>query len=557
MYPLSLKLLILKNSILNELKYSKLKLFTVLTISLFLLSGEFYLFLYLFSFLGNIQGIGIVVIEKLFSLFFMAIFFLLVFSNIIVSYSTIFNSPELPILFSYPLRYLDIFDIKFMESIFLSSWAFFFIMLPFISAFGIYKNLALPFYFIGIAYLIPFIIIAGILGNLITVCIGRIFNKRYFKILLILLAITLIPMLIMYAKRTFIFYGMGDGSLTFTLNSLMPHFRFSQLPMLPSYWVSNGILSFSWNKYNDSLFFFLFILSNCLLGIIILRYLAKKTYYNTWENIRSFHINLGKNIQTKFTVFIDLIVDKFHAPKSAFISKDLKLFIRDPVQWSQGLMFFGLLAIYFGNLKNLSYNLVAGYWKNAIVFLNTMATSLTLASLCVRFIFPQISLEGNKAWLLKLAPVSFKKILLGKFWGAFIPAVFIMEGLIFLSNYMLEVEKVIFYFSSAITLMICFGLVGLSCGLGALFPNFKQNNPIAIVSGIGGTLNFVFSLIYLGLIIWILAPFLYTYIVSQNMVSPHMILKLYMLSGIIFILSCITGIIPMYIGIRNLERIEF
>lgn len=577
---LKLKLLMLKNSVFHKTEYSKLKLFTVLTFTILLLWGEFFLFYHLFSLLGGIQGVGIIIIEKLFFLFFMAIFFLLVFSNIIVSYSTIFNSKEIPILMTYPLKYIDMFDIKFIESILLSSWAFFFITLPFIFAFGIYKNLTLSFYLASIIYLIPFITISGVLGSFVTLGLGKLFNKWWFKILLILVVVGLIPLLIIYAKKSFNITGIETENVAFTLGNLMPHFKISQFPLLPSYWLSNGLLFLSSGKYNNSMLFFLFALSNCLLGFLILRFLAKKSYYDSWESIRStqapiykpgFNIFFKKvgDVQLKAKRGFDFVVNKFTPfnsnriligftpSKKAFINKDIKLFLRDPVQWSQGLMFFGLLAVYFGNLENLSYNLATGYWKNAIVFLNMMATSLTLASLGVRFIFPQLSLEGNKAWLLKLAPVSFKKILLGKFWFSFILAVFITEGLIFLSNYMLEVQDIIFYFTSVIMVMICFGLVGLSCGLGAVFPNFKQNNPAIIVSGIGGTLNFIFSLIYLGLIVWILAPFLYNYIINQNVELAGMLFRLSILTGLIFILSCITGLIPMYVGIRRLERMEF
>jgi len=552
-----IKLLMLKNSVFRETEHSKLKLYTVLCFTVTLLLGEFFLFFYLFSFLGNIQGIGMVIIEKLFYLFFMAIFFLLIFSNIIVSYSTIFNSNEISIFLSYPVKYIDIFDIKFLESVFFSSWAFVFIIFPFITAFGIYKSLPASFYLISIIYIIPFILISGVLGNFITICFGKLFIKRWFKILLIFLFIIVIPALIIYGKKNLSISRFESEDIAFMLSNLIPHFKISQFLFLPSYWLSKSLLSFSWQAYNDSFFYFAFALSNSFLAILILRYLAQRVYYDTWESIKSTQTIIRKNIQAKFSKIIDLVLNKIVPKNNAFINKDIKLFMREPTQWGQGLMFFGLLAVYFGNLENLSYNLAAGYWKNAIVFLNMMATSLTLASLCVRFVFPQLSLEGNKAWLLKLAPVSFKKILLGKFWVSFLVAIIITESLIFLSNYMLEVEKIIFILSSGIIFMICFALVGLSCGLGAIFPNFKQDNPAVIVSGLGGTLNFIFSLIYLGLVIWILAPYVYAYIIDQDMVLSNIFVKFSILGGSVFILSCLTGILPIYLGIRSLERMEF
>jgi ABC-2 type transport system permease protein len=51
-------------------------------------------------------------------------------------------------------------------------------------------------------------------------------------------------------------------------------------------------------------------------------------------------------------------------------------------------------------------------------------------------------------------------------------------------------------FALAIALMSA-ALSGLAVGLGALFPNFKEDNPSKIVSGFGGTLCLVVSFLYI------------------------------------------------------------
>jgi len=42
-----------------------------------------------------------------------------------------------------------------------------------------------------------------------------------------------------------------------------------------------------------------------------------------------------------------------------------------------------------------------------------------------------------------------------------------------------------------------FTLTGMAVGLGALYPNFKEDNPSKIVSGFGGTLCLVLSFVYI------------------------------------------------------------
>ena len=42
-------------------------------------------------------------------------------------------------------------------------------------------------------------------------------------------------------------------------------------------------------------------------------------------------------------------------PVRLLIVKDLRLFRRDPLQWSQFLIFLGLLALYFFNIRRFTY----------------------------------------------------------------------------------------------------------------------------------------------------------------------------------------------------------
>ena len=52
------------------------------------------------------------------------------------------------------------------------------------------------------------------------------------------------------------------------------------------------------------------------------------------------------------------------------------------------------------------------------------------------------------------------------------------------------------YYILAVSIMT-FTLNGLAVGLGALYPNFKEDNPGKIVSGFGGTFCLVLSFLYI------------------------------------------------------------
>src|SRR5205823_6479499 len=120
------------------------------------------------------------------------------------------------------------------------------------------------------------------------------------------------------------------------------------------------------------------------------------------------------------------IVDAFFAPLmgrypqlAILVVKDVKTFLRDGTQWTQVLIFFGILALYIGNLRNFSYPLDQPFYQNLISFLNLGATCMTLATLTSRFIFPLISLEGRRFWVLGLVPLDRRQIMMSKFYFAF------------------------------------------------------------------------------------------------------------------------------------------
>ncbi len=95
--------------------------------------------------------------------------------------------------------------------------------------------------------------------------------------------------------------------------------------------------------------------------------------------------------------------------------KDLRLFRRDPLQWSQFLIFLGLLMLYFLNIRRFTYDVSSIAWVNMVSFLNLAVVGLLLSTFTTRFIYPMISLEGRRFWILGLLGVRRETILWSKF----------------------------------------------------------------------------------------------------------------------------------------------
>ncbi|MFH1202501.1 MAG: hypothetical protein V1674_06400 [Candidatus Omnitrophota bacterium] len=529
----------------------------VIFISLFIcafLIGAFLAFYEGFRFLNSLENIGLIIIERLFYLFFMGLFFMLIFSNIIVSYSTIYRADDLRLLFCLPLKSPAIFCIKFFESVVLSSWAFLFILLPFLVAYGIFRKVEFVFYLVATAVFLPFLVLSASIGAMISLLVVRFFNKIKKKLLVFLLMIIAAVIGAFYLR-----YRISQqyfSTTTFIINQLIPNFEFAQNPILPNFWLVESIVSVTRGDFSKTTFFALLLLSNCLFFFMLSLYLAKKIYYLGW-------INLDSPQRTKTFPLASSILEKMRPifaflrqEDRALVIKDLKMFWRDPLQRTQFLIFFGLLAIYFGNLGNLSYHLLPIEWKNAVSFLNLFATTLVLASLSVRFVFPQLSLEARTFWILGLTPVSFKKLIWEKFWLSLIISLCITEFLVILSNVMLKASLWMSLFSMAVVFVVSFGLMGLACGLGALWPNFREDNPAVIVSGFGGTMNLILALAYLGFVLSLLAIPLHLFV--NKYINFNNLKFILSISGIIILItSLITCFLPLWLGARNLKRAEF
>jgi len=199
-------------------------------------------------------------------------------------------------------------------------------------------------------------------------------------------------------------------------------------------------------------------------------------------------------------------------------------------------------------------NVYQPFWKNLITFFNMGATSLILATLTTRFVYPSFSLEGRTFWVLGLTPIRRSAIFRIKFWSSFIAAVVVTVPLMLLSNHILEVSGLMTLITCGAIVLMAGVLVSLATGLGTIFPQFTEDNPARIASGFGGTLNLILSLIYISLMVGALA--LACHPGEMGTAAGH---SLTPVLAVVFVLllSILGSYLPFKLGIRALEKCEF
>jgi ABC-2 type transport system permease protein len=251
-------------------------------------------------------------------------------------------------------------------------------------------------------------------------------------------------------------------------------------------------------------------------------------------------------------------------PLRLLLVKDLRLFRRDISQWSQFLIFFGLLGLYFLNLRSFVYNNV---YASMIGFLNLAVVGLILSTFTTRFVYPMISLEGRRFWILGLLPVHRDQIVWSKFLFSFVGGVIPCSALVLLSDWMLGLRTPLLLVHEFCCVILCLGLSGIAVGLGARMPELRESSPAKISSGFGGTLCLVISSLFIMLVVIIAALpthlFLLTHALGPTAAASQGLLTwaagaggMAVSLGLVALLGLAATAMPLSMGLRAFRQLE-
>ncbi len=544
---LFLKSALFKNGIRRLFQKSRLEFFTLLVFFAGTAAGLYLFFSWSLHFFQSQEPFGAILIDETLHLFTLALMSMLFVSSAVSAYASLFRSREVSFLAVQPLPWNRIFFMKLGEVIWLSSWSLLWVALPFVMAYGQTKHAAAWFPLLCFAYFTPFIFFAGTLGTLTTVLLMGLLPNRKRRRIALGLALFAGVALLAHMQPEII---KEQGSLAGVLSGYLPHVAMAKNAFLPSSWVAHGIIEAAQVRnlrtlpFSEAYFYFQLLLSNALFLLIPAAWAGRHLYPVIFFRVQDH--GEGEKLRRAsgspaFEKFIDNIPG-VSRPALALFEKDVKTFVRDPSEWSQMAIFFGLLVLYFANLRNLEFHILKDMWKNLVFVLNTLGTYIVLSSFSMRFVFPMLSLEGNRFWLISLSPLRFSEILMEKLVLGVLLSGILTLPLIVLSGVMLEMPGERIALTAGLGFFVCIALTGLSVGFGALFPNFKSTHPSEIISGAGGSLLLTAHLSYLALIGFFLA-------FSQE---PRMLTFVLAALG-----SLITGFVPIQAGIHQLKKRDF
>jgi ABC-2 type transport system permease protein len=554
-----LRLQLLRNGLRVSLQSGRVRLFTMLATSAIVAAFTFAVSLYLFNQLAinNVPFKGAIV-EALFDLLFFTLGTMLIFSTGIILYASLFTSPESRFLLCSPARADHIFATKFQAAVAFSSWGFVILGVPIFVGYGLVSGVPWYFYALLPLFLLGYVLLPGSVsaaGCLLLVRYMPRNRKQFFALVGVVVA----------AGAGFWLYRIGMSfrqSLVTSgreVDDLIGQFDLMRSGLAPSHWMTRGVMAAARGDFEGAMLPLALVWSNGLVTFLLAAWTAKRVYRTANDRLSAF----GRAKKVYGTSPLDRVMEAlvFYLDKRTrvLVVKDFRTFRRDPTQWVV-LTIFGLLMLIGASNFRQYYGGGFGVMdRYAISLMNLSGTAILLCAGLSRFVFPLISLEGRKFWILGLTPVSRDQILRGKFAFAATGSLLVAEGLILISDVLLGLPLEGLILHAAAVAIIAVGLSAINVGLGAYLPNFGETDPSKIVVGFGGTVNMVVGLSFLVAVIGVMVVPFHVAQLAKTATRGAAVLNQWMYVGVPVgvILGVLAVVLPLRAGARSLRGMEF
>ena len=558
---LRLRWLIASSTLREMLRTSRLRLSLVILLSALFWGSLFGLFHEAFTFVDSLHA---EVISLLFNAFFSSLMVMLVFSTGILLYSGLYTTPEARLLLTLPVRSETIFAHKFQEAFWFSSWGFILLGSPMLTAYGIVRHAPWPFFALLLPFMVAFVAIPATLGGILCMAMVAWMPRLRLHALSIAFGAALLAMigLAWMALAT----PRADTMSAAWFEQVFSRLSITEQRMLPSWWLSSGLIEAAARAKDGSvarhqaeaLRYLAVLISNALMLQLVGRQVAARLHRLGASQLVSEIPTRRKRRMSWFDEFLSRAGTARGRPLRLLIVKDLRIFRRDISQWSQFAIFFGLLGLYFWNVRVFNYQ---HSYAAMIGFLNLAVVGLILSTFTTRFVFPMISLEGRRFWILGLLPVNRDQIVWSKFLFSFVGGIVPCCVLVLLSDTMLGIEPWLIALHEVCCVVLCAGLSGIAVGIGARMPDLREISPSKIASGFGGTLSLVISSLFIIAVVLVTAvPVQLRFAAEERgfattgWTAADRGVALGLTAAVV--LGLLATFLPLFLGLRAFRRLE-
>lgn len=432
------------------------------------------------------------------------LFGMLVISNIVGAVGAFFLSEDLDLLLASPLNSASFFFQRLSIVGLSTSWISLIFLVPVIVGYGVWFHQPAGFYLLTIAALVPYFIIPAALSYCIATFLIVFVPLKRSKILLLVVILMILAGLYSLIDIFRLIWQASNQSSE--LVKLVSVFSASRIPWLPSTWVGETLTG-TLGMTPISITYRLVLLYGVTLISISLSYLAYIFFYHTAYSSMKNHKSGRRYSYTTWRA-LSSHADDHTRQWLAVVSKDVRLLSRDMSQLFQGILLLGVYLIYIYNIRIFSGFHAIGpedfWWRNFLFISNFCMSAFISCALCTRFVFPSISLEGRCfSLVLTKSPYSIDRFVKGKFLFWYGVVAVIHSLVVATGAFASGATSLIIIVNILCSWIMCYGLVGLAIGMGAIFSRFDWEHVSQLAVGFG---NIVFMLSAAVLILLCMIP---------------------------------------------------
>jgi ABC-2 type transport system permease protein len=504
------------------------------------------------------------IIGVLFDFLFLSLSVMLFFSSGIIVFGSLFGSPETAYLLTTPVRADYVFAYKFQTAMAFSSWAFLLLGCPILFAYGVVYAVSWHFFALLPFLLLGFVLLPGSLGSITCFLIVNFLPHRRRQVLTLTLLLITVgavawAVFVAWDTRQLLTGAASRREVHDALQDIFGQFEFARSKFAPSHWMTEALLATARGDLQSATAPVALIWSNGLFAYLIATVIARRFYRRGFNRIAT-----GGNLRKRYGGgWMDRTITgvlRFLDPQTRLlIVKDFRTFRRDPAQWAQVLIFIGLVFLYVINSRLFFQAGINIKFAHGVSLMNVGATALLMCAFMGRFIFPLMSLEGKKFWILGLLPLRRDRLLWGKFYFAASGSLLVAIWLVLVGDLLLGLDLFSICLHMVTVLTLALGLSGLSVGLGAAMPNFRESDPSKIAVGFGGTLNLIAGLMYLLLVIGLIsAPYhVMLMIRTEDELPGRLLIVVIALAAVGIGAGLQAPYLALRLGVRTLRKMEF
>jgi ABC-2 type transport system permease protein len=431
---------------------------------------------------------------------------LLVLTSFTTVLSSLYLSGDIDMLLAAPVPMRAVFVVKFFGGLLVPYVLLFFLLGPFLLGFGRGLGYGAPFFVTALAALFLLPLLPTGVGALLVMAVVRVIPARRARE--IIGVIGGLVGISWYIASQFSRQLAPRVTSARTLDFLR---RFDN-PIAPSAWAGRSLIAAGEGNWAVlALYGGLFAaLSIGVFAACVL--LAERLYYAGWSNIstqggrvRRRTTDDGRQTTAAESSSIVYRLSSIVLPpqSAAVLWKDLRVFPRDLRNLQQ--LIFPLVLAGIWSFQLLRGGPIGGGGDAPEIFdvLSTLASAGISFYICLVLSGALggagISREGQGFWLYKVAPISSRRLLLGKLALAYLP--FPTVGVLFVVLLSILQGSTAIEFARSLALVLVGGLgtTSIIVGMGAAFPKFNWENPRQQTSMQAGCLAPLLYLLYLAL----------------------------------------------------------